>query len=363
VLSVRVNGVSRNSKEGPYVVTAIVSVYNCARYLPGRLEDLLRQTLGESVEIVVVDSGSQQGEGEIVREFQRRHRNIVYLRTEQRESIYGAWNRGIRAASGRYITNANSDDRHRPDALELMARVLDEEPGADLVYADSIITRNENETFETCRPAGWMNCPDDRDIRDRASFWLVGMLGPMPMWRKSLHDRFGWFDETLDVAGDLEFWMRLAEKCRFRHIPQYLGLYFWNEGSAERRNYEMTARETVEVGFRYLYQVTADRKSMALIRRTLSEKCADLGNYYLMGGDRKSARAACHRGIRTCWTYGGNYRFLLASCLPRSVVEALRKRRARTAGTQEGSVAEYKKRRQDHVVLENPMPGSRVPGK
>ncbi len=133
----------------PPLISAIVSTYKSARFLRGCLEDLERQSIADRLEIIVVDSQSPQDERSVVEEYQRRFSNIVYIRTRERETIYGAWNRGIRAARGKYITSANTDDRHRVDALEVLARMLDERPEVTLVYADCLITAVENETLET----------------------------------------------------------------------------------------------------------------------------------------------------------------------------------------------------------------------
>ena len=70
--------------------------------------------------------------------------NIKYIRTEERETVYKAWNRGIKAASGQYIANANTDDQYRLDALEKMARALDENPDKVLVYANQVWIKQIN---------------------------------------------------------------------------------------------------------------------------------------------------------------------------------------------------------------------------
>ena len=46
----------------------------------------------------------------IVGEFQKRYSNITYHRTE-RETLYAAWNRAIGLARGRYVANANCEQR------------------------------------------------------------------------------------------------------------------------------------------------------------------------------------------------------------------------------------------------------------
>lgn len=94
------------------LVTAIVSTYNAERFMRGCLEDLVAQTLFSEMEVLVIDSGSQQGESAICAEYARIHPRIRLIRTE-REPLYAAWNRAIPLARGKYLTNANTDDRHR----------------------------------------------------------------------------------------------------------------------------------------------------------------------------------------------------------------------------------------------------------
>ena len=230
------------------LVTAIVSTYEGARFLPGCLDDLEAQTLGDRLEIVVVDSGSPQDEREIVGRYQRRFGNIVYVRTEERETIYAAWNRALAVARGRYVTNANVDDRHRRDALAILANALESNPEVALVYADVAVTETANVTFEEAPIVGYFQWPEF----DRATLEAFSCVGPQPMWRRALHDRFGLFDEDLEVAGDYEWCLRLAASERFLHLPETLGVYLYHAGSVEHRDMELTRAETEKVRRRYV---------------------------------------------------------------------------------------------------------------
>lgn len=229
------------------VVSAIVSTCNAERFIRGCIDDLERQTIADRLEIIVIDSGSEQREGEVVRELQQVYGNIRYIRTE-RETVYGAWNRGIALARGRYVTNANTDDRHRADAFEIMARVLDNDPSVDLVYADVLITRTENETFERNTATGRYNWfPWDRNILlDRGCF-----IGPQPMWRRSLHDIYGYFDPACVTSGDYEFWLRISQTSKFHYIEEPLGLYLQHPESIEHRHEERKFAENREALDRY----------------------------------------------------------------------------------------------------------------
>jgi glycosyltransferase involved in cell wall biosynthesis len=244
-----------NRDDTQILVSAIVSTYNSERYLQGCLEDLEAQTLSDRLEIIVVDSGSQQRERWIVEDFQKHYENIRYIRTEERETVYAAWNRGIQAARGRYLTNANTDDRHRRDAFERMVGELERNPDISVVYADSKVTRQENATFDEARIEACFKWPE---FEPRGLF-SVCYLGPQPMWRRSLHERYGGFDASLKVAGDYDFWLRLATAERFRHIPELLGLYFSSPGSVEHALAGVGAQESERVRERNWPQAWGER--------------------------------------------------------------------------------------------------------
>jgi len=230
-----------------YLVSAIVSTYNSERFLRGCLEDLENQTIADKLEIIVVNSGSQENEEAIVREYQQSHNNIVYIKTEHREEIYAAWNRAVKAVRGKFITNANTDDRHREDALEIMAKTLLANPDVALVYGDQICTDTPNGTFANHHATEIAKRPEYSQGR-----LLFGCcVGSQPMWRKSLHNEFGYFDDTLTCAADWDFWLRVSSRYKFKHIPECLGLYYYNKDGIEHGKKIHSLYERYIVGKRY----------------------------------------------------------------------------------------------------------------
>lgn len=269
----------QRSKKNHIKVSAIVSTYNSERFIHGCLEDLVNQTLYQKgeLEIVVIDSGSQQNEKDIVDEFRKRFKNIVYLRTK-RETIYASWNRGIKIASGKYITNANTDDRHRSDALEVMSKILDQNPHFGLIYADVIVTATENETFSKHTPIGTFRQPD----YSRELLTLQCFIGPQPMWRKSLHKKYGFFDKSFTSSGDWEFWLRIAEGTNMLHIPELLGLFLHSSNIAEYRNIEKRAKEDITIFSKYIPRylgTVQDIKRAMLTAQTFEQKGFSCLNY------------------------------------------------------------------------------------
>jgi tetratricopeptide (TPR) repeat protein/glycosyltransferase involved in cell wall biosynthesis len=232
------------AEKNKYLVSAIVSTYNAERFIRGRLEDLENQTIADKLEIIIVNSGSQQNEEKIIKEFQEKYSNIKYIKTDRRETVYAAWNRGIKAAIGKYITNANTDDRLRHDAFEVMVNTLEAHPEIALVYADVIITETENETFERCTPVGhfnWMGF-NRQYLLNKGCF-----VGPQPMWRREVHDEYGYFDASFVTSGDLEFWLRISQSNTFMHLPVRLGLYLRSPGSIEHSNRDKQREENQKI--------------------------------------------------------------------------------------------------------------------
>jgi glycosyltransferase involved in cell wall biosynthesis/ADP-heptose:LPS heptosyltransferase/radical SAM superfamily enzyme YgiQ (UPF0313 family)/predicted O-methyltransferase YrrM/2-polyprenyl-3-methyl-5-hydroxy-6-metoxy-1,4-benzoquinol methylase len=235
-----------DKKDEKYLVSAIVSTYNSETFIRGCLEDLENQTIADKLEIIVVNSGSGQNEESIVKEFQKKYGNIVYIKTEH-EGLYSAWNRAIKAASGQFLTNANTDDRHRRDAFEIMANTLLENTDVVLVYGNQIITDTPNPSFENHHVIEMAKRPEFS--RQRLLFGCC--VGSQPMWRKSLHDEFGGFDETLVCASDWDFWLKIAQKYSFKHIDEFMGLFYRNENGIEHGREIHSLYERYAVGKRY----------------------------------------------------------------------------------------------------------------
>lgn len=202
-------------------VTAIVSAYYADEYIEGRIENLLEQT--EKVDIVAV---AQKGSKEA--EILARYPQVVTILTDDIPGVYEAWNIAIKASNTPYITNANSDDRLAPHALKKMADILDKESTYSLVYPDVAIVEEIGGN-----PVGEYRW-NEGGLKDLIKGCFVG---PMPMWKASLHKRFGYFDESYKSAGDYEFWMRLMSKgVKFYHVRgEPLGVYLKRQNSVEHR--------------------------------------------------------------------------------------------------------------------------------
>lgn len=294
------------------ILSAIVSTYNAELYIKGLLEDLLSQTIAEQLEIIIIDSGSEQNERAIIEAYQEKYKNIHYIRTE-RETVYQAWNRGVKAARGKYLTNANTDDRHRPDAFEIQCGELEKHPEIALVYSDCLITNKPNETFfkNSARGIYQFHDHDLEVLLDGKCY-----VGPMPVWRASLHDSYGFFNDYFVTSGDYEFWTRIAASGEeFKHLEEILGIYMDRPDSIEKSNAWAKKKENKYIQKRY--GVHTSKYLGDLSFRELEEREKHLDG--LLGNKNKKLEeiiSACNLVLKER-SYDVDYLFLKSSTLLR----------------------------------------------
>ena len=91
-------------------LSIIIPVYNSEKYINNCLESLLAQEmLANEYEIIIVNDGSTDSSGLIVRNYTERHSNI-HLFNQKNKGVGAARNRGIELAKGDYIYLIDPDD-------------------------------------------------------------------------------------------------------------------------------------------------------------------------------------------------------------------------------------------------------------
>jgi glycosyltransferase involved in cell wall biosynthesis len=208
-----------------YRVSVIVSLYNAAPKLAGFLQELSQQTLCrfEQMEIILIDSGSPTAEREVFLHAAPEIRcPVVYARTADRETIQSAWNRGISLSRSPYLCFLGVDEIIVPDCLQVLAEELDRQPAIDWVQANTVVTAVDSDgTFV-----------DDVMVYERSSYHqdlayletaYLSWVGAL--YRRSIHDRFGYYDPSFRAAGDTEFKNRVLPHIKSKHVARTLGAF------------------------------------------------------------------------------------------------------------------------------------------
>ena len=199
-------------------VSTITPCYNMSKYMKGFLDNLSTQT-HKDLEIVLDHNDPSDEEVELVQEYNKQYDNIFHIIVDGVDPIGTSMNRCIENATGDYLCIWNVDDLRTPDSIEIMAKVLDDNPDVDLVYGNYVIVSKFGETngqFVDVEP----HIPELKE----------GMiLGPFFMFRKSLIEKSGVFDEQLIQGPDYDLALRLVRNGKAHFMPDNLG-YYLNEG-------------------------------------------------------------------------------------------------------------------------------------
>ncbi|MCA8952998.1 MAG: glycosyltransferase [Planctomycetes bacterium] len=226
------------------LLSALVSTYASERYLRGCLDSLLAQTLGARLDILVVDADSPEREGEIVRSYMQRHGNIRYVRSPAREGTSQAFDRATALARGRYLTTANTDDRHHPEFAARLTAALDRHPEFGIAYADSAITHVDNETWQRNTATLRYAWPDYTP----ATALSCCLFGAQPVWRRAAHDVVGGWNAQRARANDQDMFLRIALRFGAVHLREELGLFLMRPDSVSgASNRDDTLAEVLQV--------------------------------------------------------------------------------------------------------------------
>ena len=199
-------------------VSTITPCYNMSKYMKGFLDNLSTQT-HKDLEIVLDHNDPSEEEVKMVEEYNEQYDNILHIKVEGVDPIGTSMNRCIEYATGDYLCIWNVDDLRTPDSIEVMAKALDENPDVDFVYGNYIIVPK----FGSVEG----QYVDETGREDELTTGMI--LGPYFMFRKSLLEKSGVFDEQLVQGADYDLALRLAFNAKGLHLPINLG-YYLNEG-------------------------------------------------------------------------------------------------------------------------------------
>ena len=233
-------------------MSIISTFHDGSEHLEGFLENTVKQTIFDECELIFVDAASPGPEKSIISEYMDKYDNISYIRVEEKLKPTPCLNMAIKKSSGEYLTFGFIDDRRKSDCLEILLEEIENNDNIDLVYGDVLQTDKANETFDK---------NSSKDVlfeHSRNEFSKQNMIkclpGPMPLWKSSIHERVGFFDQdNCNFADDWDMWLRMvAAGTKFKKVDDTVGLYYSGGRSFENDNIEQK-KEEAKIFFKYSY--------------------------------------------------------------------------------------------------------------
>lgn len=211
-------------------ISVVIPVWNRARYLGAAIASVLGAG-HESLEIVVVDDGSEDGSLDVANTFKKRYPDRLHVLRHPggvHRGIAASRNLGIERGQGSLIAFLDSDDLYLPGRFDASIRLLEERPELLGAYGRVIdveerfllpesrisVDLSEYKVRPACLPGA-------TEQTLSALLWKRGWWAmPAVTLRRQALGEFGFFNEKLAVGEDTDLWLRLAATGRMAAVSE-----------------------------------------------------------------------------------------------------------------------------------------------
>jgi glycosyltransferase involved in cell wall biosynthesis len=198
-------------------VSVIMNCYNGEKYLKEAIESVYSQTY-QDWEIIFWDNASTDSSAEIAKGYDGKLR---YFRGEKTVPLYAARNYALKKTGGKYIAILDCDDLWLPTKLEEQLPLLEKDEEVGLVYSDALLFNEkgkEKRSFKFRKP-----------YRGNifSELLLCNFINTQTVViRKKIFDSLNyWFDNRLNIAGDLDAYLRISYKWKVDYVDRPLVRY------------------------------------------------------------------------------------------------------------------------------------------
>src|SRR5690606_10384637 len=161
-----------------------------------------------------------------------------------------ALNKGFTRATGDVLAWINSDDYYEDGAIDKIMNLF-----------ENLDTQVVNGNCEMHNPAigkHWLDRSGQVTTARMLRYWKPYFCPPQPsiFFRKSVLEKVGTLDETLNFGMDLDLWLRMSLRYRFTFIDKTLSHYIIHEASksGSEGGFNKFVPEWKKICFKYLWQ-------------------------------------------------------------------------------------------------------------
>lgn len=272
-----------SSHPAPFA-TIVTPVLNGMPWLPEAIESIFSQRTDTITELIVLDGGSTDGSREWLM------RNVGEKGTLIFDTDHGqtdALIRGFHLAAGAMLGWLNADDVLEPGALALVASAFREHPDAVMVSGRCL------QIDMVGRVLGVIPEPPSPTV-DALLAFPSNLPQPATFFRKSAYDSVGGLDPALDMAMDVDLWMKLARVGELHLLHDQTLARFRLHGSGKSQAGSVAAaREDLSVRRRHGMPIPS-RAWWLLVKQAYLSPWLRAGKFRLKVYERFQGRGSGH---------------------------------------------------------------------
>lgn len=193
-------------------ISVITPSYNTGKYIEATIQSIINQQYN-NIEHIIFDGNSQDNTVDILKQYP--HLNWI---SETDSGQSSALNKGFKIAKGKYIVWLNSDDILTKGSLHRSIKILEDNPGIDMIYTDLNIINESGEIYGKTKGKKFniSNLLNDNPVKQ-----------PSSVFRKTVLDKLNGVDESLHYSMDRELWLRMfLSGFKIKYIPNLINASF-----------------------------------------------------------------------------------------------------------------------------------------
>jgi len=205
----------RDSPKIRGLVSIVMGAYNCAPYIAGAIDSILKQDY-KKFELIVMDDGSTDGTWGKICLF--RDPRIIRKKLSKNHGPSYARNTGLKQSRGEFVTFFDGDDLMVPKAISARVRYLQEIPSAQAVfgYVKAVIDGNgriikKSKEFDLIKKCTrFCRLIKILPAEIMTQFFCFSNYLTSILLKHALIKKTGLLNQSYDWGEDLEFAMRLS---------------------------------------------------------------------------------------------------------------------------------------------------------
>lgn len=199
-------------------VSVIMPCYNCESTLARAINSILDQSYAD-FELILIDDGSDDNTDRIIQSYTTKDHRIKSIKNGKNRGLAYSLNRGIDLARAEIIMRMDADDWSYPDRLGSQYDFLIKHPDIDVLGGSMKNVNDKGDELSV------KSLPEYHDDIIKRIFIKTLVYHPTIMIKKSVFQKYGYFDDALRWAEDADLWYRIYDKVRFHNLPQVVLKY------------------------------------------------------------------------------------------------------------------------------------------
>ena len=195
-------------------LSILLVVLNNKAFIAQAMDNFVAQSCPDA-ELLVMDGASTDGTLSLIQDYAARYPSIRYV-SEKDAGQSDAMNKGLRLANGEFVSFLNVDDYYSEGVLNEVVSLLHADASIDFITGNCNVWDAQGELI-------YLNRPTPIEKHHVLSGYHFPVNPTAYFYRKSIHEKIGFYNEKNHYNMDLEFIIQTVLQYKITYVDRIWG--------------------------------------------------------------------------------------------------------------------------------------------